>query len=204
MCNRINQVSAAFGKLRSRVFFNDNLKLDTKMAVYTAVRTSTLLYSAETWTAYREHIKQLEAFHISSLQKIFKLSWKDKIPHTEILQRAGTTTIETMLAKWQLRRTRHTIRLSDDRLPRQILYGQLPQGHRKQGAPMKRYKDQIKTTLKRCQIDHQALEGKASDRPPWRSTCKEVLSHLEEPIFNERREDNDAIIQQFNNKTTLE
>ena len=186
ICNRINQASAAFGKLRSRVFLNDNLRLDTKIAVYTAVCISTLLYSAETWTAYRKHIKQLEAFHISSLQKILKLSWKDKIPHTEILQRAGTTTIETMLAKKQLRWTGHIIRMSDDRLPRQILYGQLPQGHRKQGAPMKRYKDQIKTTLKRCRIDPQALEGKAIDRPAWRSTCKEGLSHLEESIFNER------------------
>ncbi|XP_076039445.1 uncharacterized protein LOC143024517 [Oratosquilla oratoria] len=126
ICNRINQASAAFGKLCSRVFFNDNLRLDTKIAVYTAV-LSTLLNSAETWTAYRKHIKQLEAFHINILQKILKLSWKDKIPDTEIFQRAGTTTIETMLAKRQLRWMGHIIRMSDDTQPREILYGQLPQ-----------------------------------------------------------------------------
>ena len=186
VCSRINQASVAFGKLRTRVFQNDNLRLGTKIAVYTAVCIKTLLYGAETWTAYRRHIRQLEAFHIRSMQKILKLTWRDKIPHAEILRRAGTTTIETMLAQKQLRWTGHIIRMSDDRLPRQILYGQLQQGHRRQGGPVKRYKDQVKATLKKCEIEPQTLEIKASDRPAWRTTCREGLSHLEQSIHNER------------------
>ena len=85
VCNRINQASVAFGKLHTRVFQNDNLRLDTKIEVYTAVCITSLLYGAETWTVYRRHIKQLEAFHIGSLQRILKLTWRDRIPHTEIL-----------------------------------------------------------------------------------------------------------------------
>ena len=123
ICNRINQASSAFGRLRSRVFLNDNFRLDTRTAVYTTVCITSLLYSAETWTAYRRHIKQLEAFHIGNLQKILKLSWRDKVPHNEILQHASTTTIESMLAKKkQLRWTGHIIRMNHDRQPRQILY----------------------------------------------------------------------------------
>ena len=54
-----------------------------------------------------------------------------------------------MIAQKQLRWTGHVIRMNEDRLPRQILYGQLQQGHRRQGGPMKRYKDQVKATLKK-------------------------------------------------------
>ena len=186
VCNRINQASVAFGKLRTRVFQNDNLRLDTKIAVYTAVCITSLLYGAETWTVYRRHMKQLEAFHIKSLQRILKLTWRDKIPHTEILQRANTTTIETMISRKQLRWTGHVIRMSEDRLPRQILYGQLLHGHRRQGGPMKRFKDQVKASLKKCDIDSETLEVNASDRSIWRTMCKEGLSHLEQSIYDER------------------
>ena len=59
ICNRINQASSAFRKLCSRVFLNDSLRLDTKIAVYTAVCITSLLYGAETWTTYRRHIKTI-------------------------------------------------------------------------------------------------------------------------------------------------
>ena len=55
---RISSASAAFGRLRKRVFNNKNLKVKTKAAVYHAVCISTLLYGAETWTPYRRHIKK--------------------------------------------------------------------------------------------------------------------------------------------------
>ncbi len=43
----INKASSSFGRLRSRVFENRNLKVSTKVAVYNAVCLSTLLYGAE-------------------------------------------------------------------------------------------------------------------------------------------------------------
>ena len=187
ICCRINKASSAYGRLRTRVFQNENLRLNTKVSVYTAVCISTLLYGAETWTVYRRHVKQLEAFHIKSLQKILSLSWQDKVPHTEILHRANTTTIETMLAQKQLRWTGHVHRMGEDRIPRQLLYGQLPTSKRNQGGPMKRFKDQIKITMKKCRIDPPTLETKASNRPGWRSTCREGLSHLENTIHEARQ-----------------
>ncbi|XP_076035996.1 uncharacterized protein LOC143021960 [Oratosquilla oratoria] len=49
---RINLASTAFGRLRDRVFSNNNLRIDTKAAVYKAVCISSLLYGSETWTTY--------------------------------------------------------------------------------------------------------------------------------------------------------
>ena len=186
ICSRINKAAAAYGRLRARVFQNENLKLNTKVSVYTAVCISTLLYGAETWTVYKRHLKQLESFHIKSLQKILNLTWRDKIPHTQIIQRANTTTIETMLAQKQLRWTGHVYRMGEDRIPRQLLYGQLPTSKRSQGGQMKRYKDQIKTTMKKCRINPSTLEANASERSGWRSTCKEGLLHHENTIHEAR------------------
>ena len=80
------------------------------------------------------------------------------------MSRASTITIETMLAQKQLRWTGHVCRMSEDRLLRQLLYGQLPNSKRNQGGQMKRFKDQIKSTMKKCRIDPSTLEVKVVDR----------------------------------------
>ena len=176
---RINQASASFGRLRSRVFENTNLTIKTKVSVYVAVCLSTLLYGAESWTTYQRHIKQLESFHIRCLQRILGLRWQDKVPHSDILQRARTTSIEAMLARKQLRWVGHVFRMPEHRLPRQTLYGQLNEARRNPGGQKKRYKDQIRTTMKKCNIIPKELETNASDRKQWRALCKEGCSQLE-------------------------
>ena len=186
--NRIQAASASFGRLRTRVFANKNLKLHTKIAVYEAVCISTLLYGSESWTLYKRHLKSLEAFHIRCLQRILDITWKDKIPHTEILQRTNTVSIEATLARRQLRWVGHVKRMPEHRLPRRVLYGQLKDGQRSQGGQRKRFKDHIKTTLKTCNIQPADLETLADNRPLWRSTCTSGVAHLEASRTSKRQE----------------
>ena len=93
-----------------------------------------------------------------------------------------------MLAQKQLKWTGHVIRMGEDRLHHQILYDQLSTGHRNQGGPKRRYKDQVKDTLKKCRIEPPTLEVSACNRQVWRSKCKEGLSYLEESIHKTREE----------------
>ena len=162
------------------VFSNHHLKTETKIAVYRAVCMSTLLYGAESWTIYCQHVKQLEAFHIRCLQRILGLTWQDKVPHSEILHRTNLLSIESTLAEKQLRWIGHVIRMPEHRLPRQILYSQLPEARRNPGGQKKRYKDNIKATLKKCNIQPEQLEMNASDRPLWCSLCKAGVNQLED------------------------
>ena len=178
--NRIKSASASFGRLRKRVFVNKVLNIHTKVAVYQAICVSTLLYGCEAWTLYRRHIRQLENFHIKCLQRIIGLTWRDRVPHTEILKRTGTKSMEATFLQHQLRWVGHTIRMPEDRLPRQLLYGQLRHGQRSAGGQKRRYKDQLKTTLKRCGIPHTQLESSASDRTLWRRLCHTGLQSFEE------------------------
>ena len=123
----INLASSAFGHLSKHMFGNQNLTIQTKIAVYDAVVISTILYSCKTWVKYRCHIRLLKSFHIRCLQFILGLRWWHKVTHSEIRSRAGIPSIESMLLRWM----GHVIRMPHSRLPHCVLYGQLRLGHRR-------------------------------------------------------------------------
>ena len=134
--SRINKASSSFGRLRSRVFENRNLKVSTKVAVYNALCLSTLLYGAKSWTPYRQHISNLEAFHVRCLQKILGLSWEDRI-----------------------------LRMPEHRLPRQVLYSQLMGAKRSAGGQKWRFKDYTRDLLKRASPSHSLKLWHSTDQP---------------------------------------
>ena len=146
------------GRLSKRVFGNQNLTIHTKIVVYNAVFISTILYGCETWVPYRRHIRLLESFHIRRLQLILGLRWWHKVTDSEIRSMAGTPTIESMLLHRQLRWLGHVIRMPHSRLPHCVLNGQLRLGRRSVGGQKKRFKDHIKSILKRCNIPISRLE----------------------------------------------
>jgi len=141
------------------------------MAVYNAICVSTLLYTCEGWTTYRRHIRALETFHIRCLQTILRVHWWDKIPHVEIRRRAGTTCLETILLRRQLRWLGHVIRMPGNRLPRSLLYSELSCGRRSVGGQKKRFKDHIKWSLSKCGIPFDRIVELAGDREEWRAVC---------------------------------
>ena len=185
---RINAASAAFGRLRQRVFCNSNLKISTKSAVYHAICISTLLYASETWTPYRRHIRALENFHTNCLQRLLGVTWKDKMTRDTIYLRTQTTSIESLLAQRHLRWLGHTIRMPEHRLPRQILYSQLKDGNRSAGGQRKRFKDHSKDLLKKCDIPPESLEVVAADRNLWKTSVKRGLNRLEGSLSQRRAE----------------
>lgn len=183
---RINKASSSFGRLRSRVFENRNLKVSTKVAVYNAVCLSTLLYGAESWTPYRQHIIHLEAFHIRCLQKILSLSWKDRIPQTVILSNTDSICMEAAVARKHLRWIGHTIRMPEHRLPRQVLYSQLVGAKRSAGGQKRRFKDYTRDLLKRANIPLTKLESLALDRSAWQATCAAAVSQIHQTNQDQR------------------
>ena len=175
---RINLASSAFGRLRKRVFGNQDLTIHTKIVVYDAVVISTIIYGCETWAPYRRHIRLLESFHIRRLQLILVLRWWHKVTHSEI--RSGIPTIESMLLHRQLRWLGHVIRMPHSRLPHCVLYGQLRLGRRSVGGQRKRFTGHIKSILKKCNIPFCRLVILASKRATWRSTCAFLMSYFDD------------------------
>ena len=145
-----------------------------------AVVLSSLLYGCETWTVYRRHLKQLERFHQRALHSILGIRWQDRATNTEVFKRTNCISIEAMLLKSCLRWTGHVIRMEDQRIPKQLLFGELEQGHRRQGRLCKRFKDTVKAGLQWCDIPPTELVATALDRQRWRTLSQSASSALEE------------------------
>ncbi|KAJ8026543.1 hypothetical protein HOLleu_31402 [Holothuria leucospilota] len=138
--NRIAKACAAFGRLHKNVWDRRGIRLTTKLKVYRAVILSTLLYAYETWTIYSRHAKHLNRFHLRYLRKLLQIKWQDKIPDTKVLQQTSLPSIHTLLRKAQVRWAGHVFRMSDNSLPKQLLYGELYSGKRAAGGQKKRFK----------------------------------------------------------------
>ncbi|BHF80046.1 hypothetical protein SprV_0702317000 [Sparganum proliferum] len=137
VARRISKASQAFGRLQSTVWNRHSLQLSTKLRMYKAVILPTLLYGAETWTLYTKQGRRLNHFHLSCLRRILRLSWQDRIPDTDVLERTGILSIYTMLRQMQLRWIGHLVRMDDERLPKRLFYGDVTTGSRRQGGQIR-------------------------------------------------------------------
>ncbi|BHF80025.1 hypothetical protein SprV_0702314900 [Sparganum proliferum] len=157
VANRISKASQAFGRLQSTVWNRHGLQLSTKLKMYKAVILPTLLYGAETWT-------------LSSSHPAAELAGSN--PHTDVLDRTGILSTYTMLRQVQPRWIGHPVRLDDERLPKRLFYRDVATGSRRQGGQIRRYKDTLKSSLKRLQINPTTWDDVARDRTTWRRTVK--------------------------------
>ena len=167
--NRISRASASFGRLSQRVYLNRNLKLATKIRVYQAIVISILLYGSETWTLYSKQLKLLNTFHLRCLRRILRITWRDKVPNNDVLSQCGCNSIHSIVAERMLRWAGHMQRMPDERLPKAVFYSEMAEGTRPTGRPKKRYKDCLKETLKKCNINPTNFETLANDRVAWRA-----------------------------------
>ena len=125
---------------------------------------------------------------MSSLRKLLGVSWKDKVPDTEVLFRTKSVSIDNIVSRKLLRWTGHVIRMDNSRLPKQFLYGELSQGQRAVGRQKKRYRDQVSCVLRSCHIPYNQLESLASDRGDWRGVCDRGLKRKEADCTRKREE----------------
>nr|VZI09441.1 unnamed protein product [Spirometra erinaceieuropaei] len=140
--------------------------------MYKAVILPTILYGAETWTVYAKQARRLNHFHLSCLRRILWLNWQDRIPDTDVLERTEILSIYAIMRQIQLCWSGHPVSMDDERLPKGLFYGDVATGSRCQGGQIRRYKDTLKSSLKRLQINPTNWEELALDRPTWRRTAK--------------------------------
>ena len=89
-----------------------------------------ILYGSETWTPYKRDMRYLERFHLQCIWRILGIQWSEKVPNTDVLPKANSQGIESMLVWNQLRWIGHVCRMNNQRIPKQLLYGQLKLGER--------------------------------------------------------------------------
>ena len=169
---RIAQATSAFGRLTKRLWKNRNIRLDTKISVYRATVVTSLLFGCEAWTLKKAHIARLERFHQSCLRRIAKIKWQYYVTNYEVLADCGITSIQCMVEGAVLRWTGHVVRMSNDRIPKRVLYGRVVKG-RSSGGNQVTYLNQAKRILRGCDIDPGDLETLAASRADWRKRYKD-------------------------------
>ncbi|BHF60509.1 hypothetical protein SprV_0100347400 [Sparganum proliferum] len=163
---RISKASQSFGRLQNTVWSRHGLQLSAKLKMYNAVILPTLLYGVESWIVYTKQARRLNRFHLSCLRRILKLRRQDRIPDTDVMERTGIPNISAMLRQLQLRWSGHLMRMDDERLPKRLFYGDFATGSHRQGGQLRGYKDTLKTSLKRLQINPTNWEDLSqTDRP---------------------------------------
>lgn len=185
---RIGKAATTMSRLAKRVWNNKKLTEHTKTQVYRACVLSTLLYGSESWTLYAKQEHKLNAFHMRCLRRILNITWQDKVPNTQVLERAALPSIYAILKQRRLRWLGHVIRMEDGRIPKDLLYGELAEGSRAAGRPHLRYKDVCKRDLKAVNIDLSTWEETAMKRDTWRLTVKEGLKNLEDTLAQKAKD----------------
>ena len=92
------------------------------------------------------------------------------------------SSIEANLTASQLRWTGHVTRMSSDRLPKAMFYGELSSGKRLRGGQRLRYKDVLKRHLKTTHIPVNTWKTIAHDKQKWRRTIRQGKIHTEEKL----------------------
>ena len=125
---RIGKAASTFARLSKRVWENKKLTTHTKAAVYRECVLSILLCGSESWTLYSGQERRLNTFHMRNPRRILDIKWSDHVTNTDLLAGMGLPSMYTLLQQRRLRWLGHVHRMSDGRIPKDLLYGQLAAG----------------------------------------------------------------------------
>ena len=125
---RIAKVSKAFGSLRDAIFMNRAFSVSTN--VYKAVVLSILLYGGETWTIKTPDVPRLSTFHNCCVRTILGVchyqQWRERITTNNLSEAFGMQwLIADFIMERRLRWFGHLGCMADDRLPKQLPFGEL-------------------------------------------------------------------------------
>ncbi|KAL1447598.1 hypothetical protein WDU94_009869 [Cyamophila willieti] len=83
---RIEKARSVYNRMK-KVFRSHDLTMDTKVRLLRCYVFSVLFYGVEAWTLTEATSDRLEAFEMWLYRRMLKISWKDKVTNTEVLNR---------------------------------------------------------------------------------------------------------------------
>ena len=110
----------------------------------------------------------MDVSHGQYTANILGIKWQDRVPDTEVLEKAGLPSIYTVLAQTQLRWAGHVARMEDHRLPKQLLFGELTEGKQMPLAQKGVSKTPSNLASKAFDLQTSSWELTARDRTSWR------------------------------------
>ena len=129
---RISHVASVFGALRRSVFSDHMLSIAKNCMVYQAMVLAVLLYAVVTWPVKQREVCPSETFHHRCLRTLLGISRALQISrhirNKEVRSRARlTVSLADIIFYRRLHWLGYVARMNDDHLPKQLLFGWLPQ-----------------------------------------------------------------------------
>ena len=179
---RIAKASRAFGALRMPVFRDSNPSLKTKRKQW--FLGCSYVYGSETWTTKRKDMRRLEVFHNRCLKGILRITiWQQRSQHLSSVQIAKhfgmEASLKDLITARRLRWLGHVARMEEDRIPKRLLFGWLPQRRPAHGTKT-RWRDRVRKDLKRFGIAEsiRSWYRVAQERGCWRGKCHAGLEDV--------------------------
>ena len=150
---RIARMEIAYAALRVNLFENKHASLSIKLKAYNTFVLANATYGSQTWNATKDCLKKLDAAAYRILMRIFKYSWWHHVSYVRLIEEAkevGVTlfSMEAIVRKNRLLFFSDITRMEDDRLLKQLLYGETKEGKRSSGGQQHTFIDCIRADLR--------------------------------------------------------
>jgi len=190
---RIGMSLASFQSLKCSLWKRKEISVAVKMRVFRAIVLSRLLYGAETWPLLAGDLQRLEAFQMFCLRRILRISWMDHVNNTTVRERCQQPSMEALLRQKRLRWLGHVQRMDIQvRLPKQLLWGRLSEGMRRQGGHKKRWIDVCMQDLKDCGVLC-SWKDTCLNRHEWANIVRAEVGVTKKEILRQQKKPNDAL-----------
>ena len=124
----IGKAATVIAKLNKGGWQNISLTMNIRLKFYQACITGILLYGSETLTTYARQEAKLNSFHLRYLRRILGITPQDRIPSTTVLEKAKCSSIHALISQRRLRWLSHICKMGKERIPKNLLYGELEKG----------------------------------------------------------------------------
>jgi hypothetical protein len=167
---RSHQMLAAFALKRKVLFENRRLALSVRLRGYKTFVMNAGTYGCETWNTTTEALQDLESTHFQMLKRVFGYRWFSRKSASDLIfecREAGVDMlpVEATVRLKQLEYLGHVLRMPTNRLPIQLLFGELDAGKKLAGGQEMTLKRVIKTNFEVFNILPKVLSSEWIGKP---------------------------------------
>jgi hypothetical protein len=163
---RIGKARSAFIRL-GNIWKTTAFSKKTKLKLFNSCVLFVLLYGSECWRMTDKDINRLSSFHNTSLRKIMKIFWPNKISNKDLHNITNTKDIEILLIQKRSRWLGHVLRKPSEDMTKVALRW-TPEGKGKRGRPITTWRRTIENEIKERGYTWGTIERKANNREEWR------------------------------------
>jgi len=167
--------SCIWSTIKVLFFQSRHVKRDAKRAVYKRLILSICLYGCESWCLKETLYTDLRQFHARCVRTMSRTNlhhtWTHRISTKNLEKELGLDSMNTYIARRQLRWLGHVSRMPFDRLPRRMLSSWFP-APRCTGATKMTYGRTMKKAMATFDINPQNWYELAADREKWHAMIK--------------------------------